>query len=381
MVRSIMIGLCLSVFVFGLPMAGVVSAVPQEAGEKSAAQKKAKKKRVKKKKRKKKKKKQSSGRFDDHDQLLRLRKPVTYIPSKSGRGRQKLSFSFDVLQGLPNGSKLNFELLFRGLAVDDTNFVLKDPRRKALTMEWSPKKRLAVTINKDTDAYILRVRLYPDKQTKAVQSKLKGMSKSLPAKYAPWSWLLHDYPILVGTAEERRQELAAACRAYERFVEDLHESYTSIKDKLAEIEAGELAADGDGELDYEEFKDIIVTWRKDQGELQKKIQELPLKNSGIVQKSAEAYGHLRDLGVMISKFGKRREEEVAKGYNVEPVKLKKPVHASFNARYQFVVGQQELELKVNELLDLICPPEPEPAEDEKKKGSGKKKPKRKKKRK
>ena len=71
---------------------------------------------------------------DPYDALVELRK-VDYIPASAKNKKKTLRFTFNVAADVPKGAKLNFELQYRALPFDNTNFVLKGQKRRGLVFE------------------------------------------------------------------------------------------------------------------------------------------------------------------------------------------------------------------------------------------------------
>jgi len=316
------------------------------------------------------------GQKATHAQLVEL-VGSKYIPPKGADGQQILELKLNVHPDVPTGAKLNFELEYQSLPVKGaSDFVLKDKRRKGVLFVWKQQSRVPA------DTYYLRVRMYLVDQSPEVREELLKKTKSFPPEADPWSLYFFKQPIQVGTEEEVLAEKLAACTAYEDLCYALVDQM-GVFVKLADaVKAGEKAVQG-GQLDVPKFTELLVAWRKEQGELQKAILRFPEDHLAFFQKFRTAHLNLQQLGKMVSKHSWTLQNGVTKQYGA--VTINPVSHPNFDRGFRFRVSSQHLTDKLNQILDLVCPPpleeavepEAEPAEAAKKPKKGSKKSKKK----
>lgn len=274
-----------------------------------------------------------------------------YIPPKGADGQQILELKLNVHPDIPTGAKLSFELEYQGLPVKGAaDFVLKDKRRKGALFFWKQRERVPA------DTYYLRVRMYLVDQAPGVREEILKKPKSFPPEADPWGLYFFKQPIQVGTEEELLAEKLAACKAYEDLCYALVDQMVAFTKLTDAVKAGEKAVQG-GQLDVPKFTEILIAWRKEQGELQKTILRFPEDHLAFFQKFRTAHLNLQQLGQMVSKHSWALQNEVTKQYGV--VTINPVSHPSFDQGFRYRVSTEALTNKLNQILDLVCPPPPE----------------------
>ena len=289
-------------------------------------------------------------------------KKLKYMPAKGPSGKQTLEFRIDLAPVIPKGTKINFELEYNARSVTNMTYTLKDERRRNLVFTWPLMEKVAF------DDYFLRSRIYLEQQTPAVQQFFKGRAKLFPIESKPWPWFLG--PVAMGTAEERQQEKQAICALYNDFIGKFVENLTEFKELLDSVKDGKKYVDEAEKLDLEKFTEAIAAWRTKQAEVQRSIA-IPGENAALYNKSMTAHRLVAQLGQMVSKQSLRDQEEVLAKYGVkQPIN---PPVQYFDHLYRFKLSREEMNRKVERILDLVCPeeleaPEEDPPAKSKKKG-------------
>ncbi len=287
-----------------------------------------------------------AGRQDPYDPIIDLRK-VEYIPESAAKSKKRtLRFTFNVAPDVPKDAKINFELEYKALPFESTNFVLEGQNRRGLVLEWSPKKELAI------DEYFLRVRMFLNDQTPAVRKAIEQKPAKFPKEFEPWPWLYFDTPVKVGTEAELLEQKNAICDLYGKYMDRLVANYSEFQEAMDKVAAGEAAVNGTS-LDQAKFEKIVVDWREKQGKLQEEIQNLVIDNPVVAATSETAYRYLSDLGCMVSKAGHQRQKAVTDKYGVAEIRPKK-VNPFFNPSYRYAAGKEALNKQLERIETIVC---------------------------
>ena len=144
-------------------------------------------------------------------------------------------------------------------------------------------------------------------------------------------------------------------KIYLALMDEFAENMNEFVDRMEAVKAGKAFVDGE-KLDMKKFSDYVVTWRKKQGETQKKIAEIELKDPVLFLSTRTAYLNLRRMGSMVSKRARNLQNDVTKQYgekNIDP----RPSQW-YERNYLFRVGTQDLERQYGRILELIGLPRP-----------------------
>ncbi len=289
--------------------------------------------------------------------------------SVGARGKSSIEFVVDLHKDIPRGTNIEFVVRYLGLPHATHLYELKSPNRKNVRVAFQPKEPLV-----PGQSYELRVRFPPEKQKKAVLSRMLAKRSVFPKGGDPWPWLYLDQAFVVGTPAQIRAEKEKLCGIYGKFIDQLIDSYVDIKKKL-----DKMRMESGDELNRAELLKIYEAWQKNQGGIQQKIHEFPQKNLALIQMNQQAYIYLSDLGRMVSKAGFVMKQDLEKAFSAEEVTVKKP-HKFFSKGYRPKVNQASLDAKLASIEDAVCPqeePPPEEGDPKDPKNAGKKDPKKK----
>ncbi|MBN1442474.1 MAG: hypothetical protein JXA90_07175 [Planctomycetes bacterium] len=300
-----------------------------------------------------------------------------YVPASRGAGRQILRLKLNVGRHVPAGARIKCQLEDAGNTIAQGVFELKSENRAGVTFEWKLDKPV------DPGTYDLMISLPSDpaqkgepvKQTSEVLRVIGLDKRNFPPNYLGW---VDMFPgaVKVGTPEELKAFDEKICALYDSFVAELIKNKKEYDDTLDAVEAGKKFTSR-GEVQRKDLVEFVHKWRRQQGEMQRKINSLILDEPVIFRRTVEAFTALTNLGQMVSRDSLRRLEALEKAKGLETIEIKadpkeKKDEALAHFRCDRWLGRTDKEAlneEAERLYSVACPePEPEPEEAAKKSG-------------
>lgn len=252
-----------------------------------------------------------------YDPVVRI-VSAEYVPPEKAKGKQLIRFKFDILKGVPTGTKIQLKLTYTGLGVDE-KWLEVGTERKGVTFDWVPDEKLG-----PDDRYQLFRSIPLDDQTHRQSPEVLQALRSadgLPWDARPWSYSPpEDETVTIGTAEEIADLPNQICKLYDGFIAGFVKNKKDFEKAAEAIKAGSRYVEG-GSLDQEAFARFIKDWRVQQGKTQQRIMELPITNMTVHQRSLSAHFTLINLARMVSRWAYDVEKEIVKQYRATPVQV------------------------------------------------------------
>lgn len=281
-----------------------------------------------------------------------------YLPAKDAKGKQRLRLRLTLTDSVPVGSRINFELQYTGLTVEETVFELKNRRRKGIVFEWRPKKPLA------PEKFALFTLLRLEEQTLEVQKAIRARPKAFPLDRNPWAlYFFEDEDLIdVGTEEEKEAFKGKICATYDGLIAELGANNDEAVETYEDVLSGKKFARRNS-VDTKALNAFARKWQLKQSVTQKKILLMPDTHTAIHQKSLTAHQNLARLGLMVSrrivKLEKQIETKFGVTIQVVPQGKKDEDLRYFQSSWRYSTTKKALINMVEKIYQLTCPEEEE----------------------
>lgn len=283
--------------------------------------------------------------YDGYGPYLELVEAL-YLPPVNRGNPQKVRLVFNVWPDVPAGTNIRLTLEYMGMNYVTTQYKVEAEKRIGITFDWKPDISLV------PGDYFLRTRIPLEDQTGSLKKTISGMTERFPPAREPWPFLFmtEELRITVGREFTDPAEKAEVRRIYQGFVKALQANIAEYRRKMEAVREGREMVSNQ-KLNVEELEEYVVSWRKRQGAVQKKISEFESEKPSLFLRTRGAYLRLRTLARMVSKRAWQLQKEVAKKYDETPVDPR--VHQFYARHYPLPVTDGSIDRQCQNIMGML----------------------------